>query len=216
MRRAEVPTGATLLDEPLPVELMNTLRVDRSDVQDALSDDATVTAWLRAIDDRLRSETGSQDPADVAAAPEPGLAERLRRLRDALRRLAADATGDPRPPVTSPAMTRESAIDTLNTLAGAGPELRWPAGGDPVPVFRMNGTTGDLAVAFIAHQAVDLFTGPQRRQLRACLAPGCLLYFLKQHPRREWCSPACGNRARVARHYQRHHSDSRSTVTRRP
>ncbi|GAA1236581.1 hypothetical protein GCM10009608_84200 [Pseudonocardia alaniniphila] len=83
-----------MLGEPLPVELMNTLRVDRSDVQDALSDDAPVTAWLRAIDDRLRSETGSQDPSDVAAAPEPGLAERLRRVRDALCRLAADATGD--------------------------------------------------------------------------------------------------------------------------
>jgi Putative stress-induced transcription regulator len=91
MRRPEVPTGATLLGEPLPVELMNTLRVERSDVQDALNDDATVTAWLQAIDDRLRSETGSQDPVDVAAAPEPGLAERLRRLRNALRRLAPDA-----------------------------------------------------------------------------------------------------------------------------
>jgi predicted RNA-binding Zn ribbon-like protein len=118
--------------------------------------------------------------------------------------------------VTSPAMNRQNAIDTLKALAAARPELRWPAGGDPVPVFQTNGTTGDLAVAFIAHQAVDLFTGPQRRQLRACLAPGRLLYFLKHHPRREWCSPVCGNRARVARHYQRHHSDSRSTAARRP
>nr|WP_279582460.1 CGNR zinc finger domain-containing protein [Fodinicola feengrottensis] len=24
-------------------------------------------------------------------------------------------------------------------------------------------------------------------------------------PRREWCSASCGNRARVARHYDRHH-----------
>ena len=64
---------------------MNTLRVERSDVQDALGDDATVSAWLHAIEDRLRCETGSQDPAAVAAAPELGLAERLRRLGDALR-----------------------------------------------------------------------------------------------------------------------------------
>ncbi|WP_225993278.1 CGNR zinc finger domain-containing protein [Actinomadura rudentiformis] len=43
-----------------------------------------------------------------------------------------------------------------------------------------------------------------RLQLRACLAPGCVLYFLKNHPRREWCTAACGNRARGARHYRRH------------
>ena len=34
---------------------------------------------------------------------------------------------------------------------------------------------------------------------RAVLA--CVQYFVKDHPRREWCSAACGNRARVARHY---------------
>ena len=40
---------------------------------------------------------------------------------------------------------------------------------------------------------------------RATHAPGCVLYFVQDHPRREWCSTACGNRARVARHYDRHH-----------
>jgi predicted RNA-binding Zn ribbon-like protein len=33
-----------------------------------------------------------------------------------------------------------------------------------------------------------------------------VLVFLKQHPRREWCSAACGNRARQAGHYRRTHS----------
>jgi predicted RNA-binding Zn ribbon-like protein len=37
----------------------------------------------------------------------------------------------------------------------------------------------------------------------ACHAPGCVLYFLKTHPRREWCSVTCGNRVRAARHYER-------------
>jgi len=27
---------------------------------------------------------------------------------------------------------------------------------------------------------------------------------VKNHPRREWCSAACGNRVRAARHYRRH------------
>ena len=34
--------------------------------------------------------------------------------------------------------------------------------------------------------------------VRACYAPGCVLYFMKTHPRREWCSVACGNRVRAA------------------
>lgn len=212
MRRAQVPTGATLLGEPLPVELMNTVRLDRSDVQDALRDDAAAIAWLCAIDDRLRFESGGGvDPTDLGGAAESGVAERLRELRDVLRRLAAEATKDPRPPVTSAIPARQDAIDTLNALATTWPELRWPTSGNPVRVFRTNETTSDLAVSFIAHQAVELFTGTQREQLRACLAPGCLLYFLKQHPRRQWCSAGCGNRARVARHYQRHHTDSQST-----
>lgn len=50
-----------------------------------------------------------------------------------------------------------------------------------------------------------LFAGPDQERLKACLAPGCVLYFMQNHPRREWCSAGCGNRARVARHYRRHH-----------
>jgi len=56
----------------------------------------------------------------------------------------------------------------------------------------------------IAHQSIDLLVGEDRVNLRACYAPGCVLYFVKDHPRREWCSHACGNRARAARHYRRH------------
>jgi predicted RNA-binding Zn ribbon-like protein len=34
--------------------------------------------------------------------------------------------------------------------------------------------------------------------------PACVLFFVKNHPRRDYCSPVCGNRARVSRHYERH------------
>ncbi|MFJ9951114.1 CGNR zinc finger domain-containing protein [Kitasatospora sp. NPDC091207] len=40
--------------------------------------------------------------------------------------------------------------------------------------------------------------------MRACPAPGCILFFLQQHARRAWCSTACGTRVRVARHSRRH------------
>jgi predicted RNA-binding Zn ribbon-like protein len=61
----------------------------------------------------------------------------------------------------------------------------------------------DIVVATLAADAIHLITGPLRGDLRACRAPGCVLMFLKGHPRREWCCNACGNRARQARHYDR-------------
>jgi predicted RNA-binding Zn ribbon-like protein len=200
----EVTTSATLLGEPLPVELMNTVGADRGGVRDALDDDAGAAAWLRAVAGRIAAEggTGPGYPNEDAVRPASGT---LRALRDALRRLAAEATGDPRPPATAPELTRQDAIVTLNTLATARPELVWPAGGHPSGAYRAPGTAADLAVALIAHQGVELFAGPRRDLLRPCLAPNCLLFFVKNHARREWCSAACGNRARVARHYQRHH-----------
>ena len=72
-------------------------------------------------------------------------------------------------------------------------ELGAPAGPSPV-------TTG---LARVAGQAAGLLGGADAARLRACYAPGCVLYFIKTHPRREWCSVACGNRVRAARHYQR-------------
>ncbi|MFD8502059.1 CGNR zinc finger domain-containing protein, partial [Streptomyces sp. NPDC059687] len=68
------------------------------------------------------------------------------------------------------------------------------------------GTAADHAVQLLAHQAVQLFAGPDRDRLRPRLAPNCLLFFVKNHARREWCSPTCGNRMRVARHHRRHHT----------
>jgi predicted RNA-binding Zn ribbon-like protein len=55
----------------------------------------------------------------------------------------------------------------------------------------------------LAADTIRLLTGPERDEIRACGAPGCVLVFLRRHPRREWCSAACGNRARQARHYAR-------------
>ncbi|MFI6847287.1 CGNR zinc finger domain-containing protein [Kitasatospora sp. NPDC050467] len=45
-------------------------------------------------------------------------------------------------------------------------------------------------------------SGPDRRPA-GLPGPGCVLYFVKKHPRREWCSAGCGTRARAARHYER-------------
>jgi predicted RNA-binding Zn ribbon-like protein len=123
----------------------------------------------------------------------------LRELRDALRVLAADRTADPRPVAAGHHERVAEAVATVNATSALAPS--WPvlAGGglaqacDAGPEERR---LGDLAA-----EAVRFFAS--RPELRACLAPGCVLYFVKDHPRRSWCSTACGNRERAARHYAR-------------
>ncbi|WP_229342586.1 CGNR zinc finger domain-containing protein [Streptomyces flavotricini] len=202
-------TSAPLLGEPLPIELMNTIWADRDGVHDAIAGPGEAVAWLRAVGPRLTPSApavGAWLDAERPAGAEE-TAARLRGLRDALRRLAAEATEDPRPDARSAIGTRDAALAALNEACGATPvwaTLHWPSGGDPTRIVRTGDRAGQAVVAMLAGQAVDLFTGDMRPQLRGCLAPGCVLYFVKQHPRRGWCSAGCGNRARVARHYQRH------------
>lgn len=201
-------TNAPLLAEPLPVELMNTIWADRDGVHDALTDSAGTEAWLRAVAPRIDLLAASDLDAAVAAADMPHLAGRLTELRDALRRLAAEVTGDLRPAAASATKELNAAVATVNEAAGAVPRwsaLAWTPGDTPSRLTRSNGRVAAAAVSAIAEEAIGLFSqSGDRLRLRACLAPGCVLYFLKDHPRREWCSPACGNRARAARHYQRH------------
>jgi predicted RNA-binding Zn ribbon-like protein len=207
---SEPRTSAPLLGEPLPVDFMNTIWADRAGVHDALSTDAEVWDWLQTVQQRLApSDTAVDHWLRVGTRSDLSDAgSRLRRLRDALRRLAADLTADPRPGAASAIPTAAEALDVLNRTAAAAP--RWSM----VEVTATHAMTRDTstdvspgtAVAgLLAEQAIDLFTGEIRSDLRACLAPGCVLYFVKHHPRREWCSTACGNRMRAARHYQRHH-----------
>lgn len=135
------------------------------------------------------------------------LADRLIGLRDALRRLAAEATEDPRPAAASDTRELHAAVSVLNQAAGDTPHwsaLSWTPGQAPSRHTRTSGQATSAAVSAIAEDSITLFGQDTRHQLRACLAPGCVLYFIKNHPRREWCSAGCGSRARSARHYQRH------------
>jgi predicted RNA-binding Zn ribbon-like protein len=201
-------TQAPLFGEPLPVELMNTIWADRGTGHDALRTSAEAGAWLAAVAGSIPL------PGNVKGALTAAVTVELRELRDALRQLAAEVTGDPRPAAAAPASAtsagtgHRAAVAALNraaALAPAWPELTWPAKAAPHSGVRSAGSVAEVAISAIAGQGIELFAGPLRAELRACLAPGCVLYFVRDHPRREWCSAACGNRARVARHYQRHH-----------
>ncbi|WP_344504158.1 CGNR zinc finger domain-containing protein [Dactylosporangium maewongense] len=206
--------------EPLPVELMNTVRADRDGVHDTIADPAAAARWLREAPpnaaDAARAGAGSGIPGvGVGIAGWEAVAE-LRDLRDALRVLAAAATGDDREPAGPSAGDLATAVTVVNRACARAPswsELHWPdpddKDGGPERAVRTAHAPALAAVAAIAEEAVALFAGPDRALLRACHAPGCVLYFIRNHPRREWCSDGCGNRARVARHYQRHHGGSK-------
>ena len=100
-----------------------------------------------------------------------------------------------------------AALDVINRASARAPRspiAAWRPDADPVAATDYHGASrADVVIGALASDAIDLLTGPRRGDLRACGAPGCVLMFLKDHPRREWCSNTCGNRARQARHYQR-------------
>jgi predicted RNA-binding Zn ribbon-like protein len=164
-----------LTGEPLAVDLANTVVAGPGGPRDLLAEEAAVRAWL--------------DLHGVGDAP----AAELRRLRDALRAVFQAVVDGTEPSAGSLRRINEAS-------AAAVPALRWERG-VPVRRWRSAGGRGEApATAVIAHSATELLaTGAG--QLRRCGGPGCLLFFVATHPRRQWCSSQlCGNRVRVARH----------------
>jgi predicted RNA-binding Zn ribbon-like protein len=175
-----------LADPQLGLELLETLRQDGDALIDDLDDPMSARAWLERV--------------GLGWLGEAAIAE-LSWLRDRLRVfLTALVGGD---------MPDDSILDALNQAAADAPvTLRGLLADDgTLHVERTTPTTTDgltTARAHVARGSLALLTEPVRSQLRLCDAPNCVRFFLKQHPRQEWCTPACGNRARVARHYARH------------
>jgi predicted RNA-binding Zn ribbon-like protein len=182
--------GAPLLGEPLPIELGNTAYAVRGRPQDGLRTLEHLAAWLR--DTRPRLALPLTDP-DLEGVTDRDLA-RARDLRDAIRSLAA-ATVDNHD-------TDPDAVAALNRNARDTPrwrELRTSP--EPHAAVCTDGRPVAAVLTAVAEDAIDLFTGPLRHELRACHGPGCRLYFIRDNARRAWCSAGCGNRARAARHY---------------
>jgi predicted RNA-binding Zn ribbon-like protein len=175
---------------------MNTICADTAGVHDDLTTPAGLHDWLIAVDHRYA--------ADAVGDPRPDELAEAKLLRDSLRRLAAFLTDDARPAAQSPVESADDAVAAVNRALARLPHAQLvirdgrlsrdrPAPASPTRV----------ALAELAHDSIDMLTGPSATKLRACHAPGCVRYFVRSHPRREWCSDACGNRARAARHYRR-------------
>lgn len=103
-------------------------------------------------------------------------------LRDAIRELfAAAASGTAPPP---------AAVELVNRLAAA-PRLRWDTGRPAL--------APEAPAAEAARTAVELLAGGR---VHRCGNPRCVHFFVAGR-RRDYCSDACANRTRVARHAAR-------------
>ncbi|MGN9845542.1 CGNR zinc finger domain-containing protein [Nonomuraea sp. H19] len=185
----------------LTLEFVSTVGAERSGLVDRLSDADGMTAWVREHAAALDVDPGF-------TATEQLRAETVQ-LRQAVRALFARAV-DPDPPSRADAASLPGFVESLDLVnatalaAPTAPQLSWD--GEPalvtVPAVEAGASAwlrGRLATA-----AVEFLSGPECTHLRTCQAPRCVLYFIKEHPRQEWCSTACGNRARAARHYREH------------
>ena len=182
-----------LAEEGAPIALMATIWADTAGLHDSLTKDQDLTAFCDAV--AIEREGTTAGEADLELA---------RQLRDALRRLAAQVTADDRQQARSATADVETAVHDVNNVLANLPAPRLALAGGKLRQSSTSGASSIAAgLAHIAEDAIGLLTGPDADKLRACHAPGCVLYFVKTHPRREWCSVTCGNRVRAARHYEK-------------
>lgn len=180
------------LGERPAIDLANTVMVVRDGEEvDLLATTSDLARWLDRERPRLPTVRVDQRTLDA-----------LRDLRDAARTVlitAADGRA-----------ANRSAVKRINEVARAAP-IAWrleqgPGGALEAktiptvkdPLRRLLGT--------VALDAIDLVSGAKPDQLNVCHAPSCGMLFVG---RRRWCCAACGNRARVARHYRRTRASAR-------
>lgn len=211
----------------LALDLAVTIRHDgRGGVADDLTDTAGLTGWVREradlLGDLLGDVLGSTARSDTSSAASSGArsaasftADEAARtavveVRTAIRALFARAVlpGPPSPADAGRLPSARQALDRLNAVSAlvpVAPRLDWPDGGEPTAAYSVSGDAApaDRLAAALARSAIAFLAGPERELLRACPAPRCVRYFVKEHARQEWCKPSCGNRARVARHHAR-------------
>jgi predicted RNA-binding Zn ribbon-like protein len=173
------------LGEPLALDFANTVMVVRgAKTVDLLATPSELESWLAAESDRLGESRSALRHIDEVLA-----------LRDAVRDVfSAVASSEPVPAAATRRLNATSraapVARRLQTAAdGALAITDAPAGGDAL----------DRLLGSLARSAMELATY-DRDQLKLCAAPSCGMFFLGS---RRWCCPACGNRARVARHYER-------------
>ncbi|MFD9096649.1 CGNR zinc finger domain-containing protein [Streptomyces collinus] len=176
-----------LTGEPLALDLVNT----RPAAGDLLASPDGLRAWWTLEADRLPEGP----PTEVMAADLAGVLAVREHVARALARVRTGA---------EPAAADLAALNRAQRAAPAISELVW-TGSAVTATRRRDGTPGVRLAACLAEAAAALLADPAATRIRECEADDCVMLFVATHPRRRWCAAArCGNRMRVARHYQRH------------
>lgn len=183
----------------LAIDFVNTEIVRDGERVDLLTTPADVFSWLAdagvAKDAELASLRRSLSPKELDRflADAKAFRAEMRKVVDAI------ARGAKVPP---------AALHDINRYLNTGAvELRLRATDSRYElVEKRRFESADALLAPIARSMADLLCSRDHALVRQCEGARCILYFLdtsKAH-RRRWCSmSACGNRAKVAAHYER-------------
>ncbi|MET8627628.1 ABATE domain-containing protein [Kitasatospora sp. NPDC004669] len=192
MQRAGFPMGG----EPLAaLDLADTLMLAAQPPVDLIDSPATSATWWTLQAPRLPE----------APTPTP---EATRALRAAVRDVL-DSHLAGRPP-------QDTSIEDINAAAAAVPTspriVRTEAGITTQTRWHTE-QGGNAALAAVAAETIELLASPARlATLRRCANPSCSMLFLAATKRRTWCAAnVCGNRVRVARHYERTRGETRNS-----
>ncbi len=166
---------------PPAVDLANTILLTGSGPVDLLASDEELAAWVDVESARL---------PDARSAI--GRLTDVRRLRDAVYALLHARARQSVPP--------SAALDAVNEASAAAPVVR-VLDGDLVARDDVLGSSSwDRFRGAVGRSAVEVAAAGS---LAECGAPSCGMLFLPTSGKQTWCSAACGNRARVARHLRR-------------
>ncbi len=180
------------------LDLANTVAVDKGVAHDLLAAAGDYQRWAQAA---AQSPELTPEEAAAIAAGRP----RLLGLREHIRAvLHATATGQPLP---------GSAVAALNSASRAA--ARWPELGHDCRIEQH--ALGDAVQRLLAHYARSTMelAADGSAKLRVCGAPSCGMFYRPRRRQQRWCSEPCGNRARVARYYQAHHTANSPPPARR-
>ncbi|MFI5712491.1 CGNR zinc finger domain-containing protein [Kribbella sp. NPDC051620] len=192
----------------LAFEIAATIRHDgQGGVTDGLATAELTEAWIQANAPLVEEVAGGRSLGSSLSVDD-GVRLQLVGVRRAVRSLFARAVS-PAPPSKADAtrlLAPATALAMLNEAADrlGSAHLEWPDEGEPRTRWSAESADPlDLLLGAVGRSGIDFLAGPDRHRLRACPAARCVKYFLQDDPRQTWCSPTCGNRERVNRHYRR-------------
>jgi peptide deformylase len=177
------------LGEPLAIDFANTVRRRGARYEELLRRPGDLVAWARHERGRV--------PVPARADAERALLEVRACRDDVFAVLRAAAAGEALPPAAARRIdARARALPVVAQLD------HLPGRRRLVAAHRAPAVDELLARACAA--AIELVGGDAVADLGLCDAPSCGQFYVRGRRDQVWCGPACGTRARVARHAAAH------------